>query len=145
MSMCSISEDDREFLDKFEKCTLSGKCWTHEAHIRMAWLRMEQSDSFEEALDRIRSGIKAFNSSVQSVGYHETITVAFARVIHSKRRLSKGSSNWQAFLEENEVLLSKNCLLEFYSAELLKSDEARHFFVEPDLKPLPQILESGRI
>jgi hypothetical protein len=135
-SSCAISAEDQAFLDLFEQCTLQKTCWTHEAHIRFAWLRMEQCKTFDEALDKIRIGIQAYNSSVQSVGYHETITVAFARLIHAKRQKTRAAT-WQEFLHENEDLLLKRCLLEFYSKEILAGKEARSAFVEPDKKPLP--------
>lgn len=131
-----LSEDDRNFLEMFEQCSLGKQCWTHSAHVRMAWLVMETSSTFDEALNRIRSGIQTFNSSVQSVGYHETITVAFARVIHAKRQ-SSSTTTWQEFLEEHDDLLSKNCLHQFYTSDVLASDDAKLNFVEPDLKPLP--------
>jgi hypothetical protein len=133
---CSIAADDRDFLKQFDECTLGKSCWSHEAHIRMAWLRMEQFKSYEEALERIRSGIQAFNSSVNSIGYHETITVAFSRLIYAKRAETRAGT-WQEFLQHHPNLLQKRCLLEFYSKEILASERARHEFVKPDKKPLP--------
>ena len=102
----------------------------------MAWLRLEQFENYEEALARIKSGIQAYNSSVQSVGYHETITVAFARLIHAKRAENRAAT-WQEFLHHHPELLQKRCLLEYYSKDILASDQARNGFIEPDKKPLP--------
>lgn len=133
---CSISADDRDFLKHFDECTLNKTCWSHEAHVRMAWLRLEQFKTYDAALERIKSGIQAYNSSVQSVGYHETITVAFARLIHAKRAETRAGT-WQEFLQHHPDLLQKRCLLEFYSKDILASDAARHKFIEPDKKPLP--------
>ncbi len=133
----TISEDDLDFLEMFEQCSLGKQCWTHEAHIRMAWLQMERSSSFDEALERIRKGIMTFNSSVQSVGYHETITIAFARLIHSMRQERTTQGDWRDFLKHHADLLSKDCLLEYYTADVLASDEARQRFVEPNRKQLP--------
>jgi hypothetical protein len=133
-----LPKEDEEFLQMFEQCSLSGKCWTHVAHVRMAWLQMERSSSFEEALERIRTGIMAFNSSVKSVGYHETITVAFARLIHHKRQ-TEPTATWQDFIVKHSDLVSKeNPILNFYySPEVLSSQDAHAKFVEPNLKPLP--------
>jgi hypothetical protein len=132
-----MNDEDEEFLLSFEQCSLSGKCLTHSAHIRMAWLQMERSDTFEQALERIRTGLKVFNSSVKTtVPYHETITVAFARIIHG-RRLEGKVQTWQEFLVQNNDLLSKNFLAQYYSPDLLLSTEARHQFIEPDRQPLP--------
>ncbi|HIA52589.1 MAG TPA: hypothetical protein EYN91_10945 [Candidatus Melainabacteria bacterium] len=136
-----LPQEDEEFLQMFEQCSLSGKCWTHVAHVRMAWLQMQRSASYDEALDRIRKGIMAFNASVQSVGYHETITVAFARLIFHRRE-TQPAECWQEFLELHEDLISKETpiLHVYYSPELLATPEARAFFVEPDRKPLPEVM-----
>ncbi len=138
-----LPQEDEEFLQMFEQCSLSGKCWTHVAHVRMAWLQMERSSSFEEALERIRAGIMAFNSSVQSVGYHETITVAFARLIHHKRQTERAET-WQDFVDKHSDLVSREepILHRYYSAEVLSSQKARDVFVEPNLKPLPALLST---
>lgn len=142
-SRAPLPQEDEEFLQMFEQCSLSGKCWTHVAHVRMAWLQMERSSSFEEALERIRKGIMAFNSSVQSVGYHETITVAFAQLIHYKRQ-TEPTATWQDFIVKHSDLVSKEnpILHSFYSPEILSTPDARTKFVEPNLKPLPVLLSS---
>lgn len=138
-----LPEEDAQFLEMFETCSLSGKCWTHTAHVRMAWLQMERSASFEEALERIRTGIMTFNSSVKSVGYHETVTVAFARLIHARRQSNEKCKTWHEFVAEHSDLISKDqpILHMYYSPDLLSSDQARISFVEPDLKPLPGAIQ----
>jgi len=129
-----ISQDDEKFLQSFDECSLGAKCWNHEAHLRMGWLVMGKSASFENALERIRTGIKKFNSTKNSIGYHETITVAFARLIFSRR--TDGES-WNTFAARNSDLFEKNCLGTFYSSAILSSEEARHSFLAPDLCDLP--------
>jgi len=132
-----INESDEEFLRSFEECSLGAKCWTHAAHIRMAWRVIETSPSFEHALERIRSGIMRFNSSKNSIGYHETITLVFAQLIDGRRQ--QGES-WLVFAENNPDLFDKNVLDQFYSRDLLFSEEARQTFIEPDLKNLPFVV-----
>lgn len=130
-----ITDADKAFLQSFEECSLGAKCWSHAAHVRMGWLVLEASSSFVEALERIRSGIMRFNSTKNSIGYHETITIAFARLIDSRRRPGE---TLEAFLARNPDLLEKDCLKRFYTPAILASEEARHRFVEPDLAALPQ-------
>jgi hypothetical protein len=131
-----ITDDDDKFLQSFEQCSLGAKCWNHAAHIRMGWLVIEKSDSFDEALDRIRVGIMRFNSTNNSIGYHETITVAFARLIDARR---KTGDSWNHFSERNPELFEKSCLEKFYSPALLLSAEARTKFLSPDLCELPLV------
>jgi hypothetical protein len=44
-----ITDDDKAFLLSFEECSLGAKCWTHAAHVRMGWLVLETSSSFDGA------------------------------------------------------------------------------------------------
>lgn len=131
-----ITENDRIFLDSFESCAMGSACWTHAAHVRIGWLILSTSNTFDNALSRLRSGIMRFNATKSSIGYHETITVAFARVIDSRRQ---SGESWNHFIEKNADLLKKSCLADFYSPEILKSARARVSFVEPDCKPLPAL------
>lgn len=98
MKPTMLTDDDTAFLNSFEQCSLGAKCWTHAAHIRMGWLMLETSNSFDDALARIRAGIMRFNSAKNSIGYHETITVAFAQLIDSKRQPGE---SWSTFAERN--------------------------------------------
>jgi hypothetical protein len=129
-----ITEDDLDFLNSFEQCSLGSKCWNHSAHLRMGWLVLQQESTFDSALDRIRLGIKKFNSSNNSIGYHETITVAFARALDSRRFIDE---TWNDFSKRNSDLFEKNFLYAFYSPELLNSERARENFIDGDRQSLP--------
>ncbi len=132
-----ITDDDKALLLSFEECSLGAKCWTHAAHVRVGWLILETSFSFEQALERLRTGILRFNSTNDSIGYHETITVAFARLIDTKR---VSGDNWLAFSQRNSDLFDKDVLDRFYSRAVLSSNEAREIFIESDLEELPLVL-----
>ena len=73
-------------------------------------------------------------------GYHETITVAFVRVIAA--RLAPGE-DFPAFRARNPDLLDRTlaALLRHYTKELLHSPEARKAFVAPDVQTLPAFCE----
>lgn len=82
--------DDRSFLAEFEAAAIPSQRWSHRAHIRMAFLYLRDWP-FPDALARIRSGILSLNraNNVQDTpesGYHETVTVAWARIIASTIR-----------------------------------------------------------
>jgi len=128
-----ITTEDREFLTSFEQCSLGSKCWTHAAHLRMGWLVLQEEKSFDSALTRIRQGIQRFNTSNNSIGYHETITVAFARIINERRQAGE---SWEMFAEKNKDLFEKSFLGNYYSKDVLASEQARASFVEPDIGPL---------
>lgn len=125
---------DAEFLAAFEACTISRADWTHEAHVRMAWLYLT-TRPFPDALHQIRTGIQRYNNSLGGTGYHDTITVAFARLIASRL----GGDSYAAFRAANPDLMDRTlaALRPYYSEARLRSDEAKAAFVEPDLRPLP--------
>ena len=146
---------DDEFLRAFEGCTLDRKEWTHEAHVRMAWLCLTRVESDEDVFERVRSGIKKLNAEFvyrQQIscarapekapdprgldGYHETVTVAFVTVIASRIRPGEG---FTAFRDRNPDLFDRSfpALLRHYSPGRLFSSPAKAEFIEPDLEPLP--------
>ena len=82
--------DDHSFLAEFEAAAIPSQRWSHRAHLRMAFLYLRDWP-FPDALARIRSGILSLNraNNVQDTpesGYHETVTVAWARIIASTIR-----------------------------------------------------------
>ncbi|MCE9564133.1 MAG: hypothetical protein K8U57_18980 [Planctomycetes bacterium] len=127
---------DDEFLAAFEAVAISRSEWTHEAHVRMAWLYLTQFPT-DEALDRIRSGIQNLNARNGVLdGYHETITVAFVRIIVARLLHNE---TYEVFRQHNPELFDRTLgvLLAHYTHKRLFSSEARARFVEPDVQSLP--------
>ena len=132
-----MSDDD--FLLAFEECRIPKERWTHEAHVRMAWLYLRQRP-LDEVIPIVRRGIQRYNSSLGNTeGYHETITVAYLMLIDQRVDRGPAASTFAAFSESHPTLLDRTmtALLEHYSRDLLFSPEARGTFVEPDQVPLP--------
>src|ERR1041385_7084270 len=80
------SASDEAFLQSFENCTLPFEQWKHRSHIRIAYLYL-RALPFDQALDRMRESIKRYNAATNTPeslerGYHETITVAWMRLVH---------------------------------------------------------------
>lgn len=136
---------DAAFLTAFEATTLDREDWTHDAHIRVAWLYLNQN-SFPEALEKVRVGIQNLNRAYTPIdrcaptkkggGYHDTITVAFVRVIAG--RLAPGE-DYSTFRDTNADLFDRSlsAVRRHYTKKLLFSAKARKAFVEPDRAPLP--------
>lgn len=137
-----LDADDLGFLRDIETCQLNADQWTHRAHIRMAWLYLTQLNS-TRALVKIRSGIKRINADVLggSLQYHETVTVAFARLISD--RMIPGEE-WVDFARRIDDLASRSpSILEaYYSKGLIGSTRAREMFVDPDLGELPEFRDT---
>ena len=123
---------DDDFLKAFRRNELPPSEWTHEAHVRMAWLYLNRF-SFNRALRKIRYGISSYNAAQKKDGYHETITTAFAHLIQTRLR-SRVKESFAEFRKRNPDLFDRSLspLLRHYSKETLFSAAAKHNFVEPD-------------
>lgn len=136
-----INDDD--FLRQFESQTLPFEQWTHRAHVKVAYLIL-RNHSFDEALIRLRRGIKAYNAANNvgeglTMGYHETMTHAFLHLIHTTINVHGAAETADKFCDEQPQLLQKRALRFFYSKDRIISVEAKANFVEPDLAPLPRL------
>ena len=129
--------EDLAYIQRFERCEITEQEWTHEAHVRIGWIA-QMTSSPAVAEQRLRQGILRHNTVVlgRPEKYHETVTVAFARLIRDRMRPAE---NWQSFRRRAEDLLSRDdpVLLRYYSPDRLFSPEARRSFVAPDRAPLP--------
>lgn len=123
---------DEEFLLAFQDTSLPRAEWTHEAHVRMAFLVFAQGQGLEE----IRLGIRRYNAAQRRSGYHETITVVFARLVEVARAATP-ELGWPAFAQAHPELFTPAVLNQYYTHEALRSPEARIAFIAPDRQPLP--------
>ncbi len=138
--------DDEEFLRRFEECTLPFDQWTHRSHVKVAFLYLRQFP-FDQALVRIRSGIKKYNAANQvpegpTSGYNETTTQAFLRLVAvTMQAYGKAFStpNADSFCDTHPQLMTRCALRFFYSPETRMHPLAKTEFVEPDLAPLPTL------
>jgi len=135
--------DVEDLVRCFESGTLPRISWTHHAHLMVGlWYisRFEKS----EAIRMIRDGIKKHNAAVGTVdsptsGYHETITLAWARLVRDYMLRSDDSELESIELYRRLIFTfsDRGFLLKYYSRELLMSPKARATWMEPDLMPLP--------
>ena len=135
--------DDREFLARFEAAAIPSHEWMHRDHIRMAFLYLGDR-SFDAALVAIREGIRRLNRAngvleSAEMGYHETVTVAWAHIVAATIAAHRPADPSSAgFLDANPHLLAKTLLRLYYTRDRILSPEARVGFVEPDLASLPR-------
>jgi hypothetical protein len=134
--------DDGALLTAFESQTIPHAEWNHRAHVRVAYLYLVRHE-FDAALDRMRRGIQALNlvlgvqDSLES-GYHETLTHAFLRIIHTTIKTFGPAESSDEFCDQQPQLLQRKILRLFYSRARIVSWEAKRTFVEPDLAPFPR-------
>jgi hypothetical protein len=123
-----------DMLRLFESCELPGERWTHRAHLAVAATYLG-CYPLNEATDRARAHIRRYNESRgNKIGFHETITVLFMRLI--ARELRANTTLRSAVVNDLAGRCRVDWLLGYYSSQRLWSAEARAEFVEPDLRPL---------
>jgi hypothetical protein len=132
---------DQDFLRAFEDCTLPFEQWKHRAHIKVAYLYLCELP-YEQALAKARTNIKRYNAATNTPetlerGYHETITVAWMKLVEFTVHEYGPAATAEEFLDAQEHLLNRKALRFFYTRDHLISWRAKAEWVEPDLVPLP--------
>jgi hypothetical protein len=133
--------DDDALLAGFEGCTIPSRDWTHREHLRVAYLLLARLP-YAGALVRMRDGIRALNAANAvpeglERGYHETVTVAWMRLVAAALRADGPAADSRAFFEAHPGLTDKFALRRHYSRDRILTAEAKAGFVTPDLAPLP--------
>lgn len=127
---------DIEFEKQFEDCTLNAELFTHEAHLRLAWIQVK-NHGLKKAIEIIREQIKKYATSLgASEKYHETITVASIKAVSFFSKKSN-SDNFYDFMLENSQLKTdfKKLLSTHYSTDIFNSEIAKKEFLEAELDP----------
>jgi hypothetical protein len=114
----------------------------------VAYLYLQQT-SYDDALAKIRRGIKAYNAANNVVesdttGYNETTTCAMTQLVAATIAAYEPlmpSPNADAFCDTHPQLLTKHILRLFYSPQRRVQLNAKIEFVPPDLAPLPRVIE----
>ncbi|CAO3660759.1 unnamed protein product [Umbelopsis vinacea] len=138
------SVGEEVFMKAFEDHTLDFRQWTHRAHVRMAWNYLREMNK-EEAAPLIKNGIESYyraNKDKVQFKYNQTITGFYVELIYKAVQADHLSGHsdeddFFQFLERYPILKDRKVINEYYSRELLHSDESIRSFVQPDLLPLP--------
>ena len=131
---------DTEFLAAFHACSLPPACFHHADHLRLAWLHIHQCP-LEIAIDKVCCGIRRYATHLGKPElYHETLTVAWVRLIASHDELT-----FDEFLRQNEHRLNGELLHLFWSPERLQSETARKEWLPPDRMQLPMPAHTLRL
>jgi hypothetical protein len=138
MESHELSPDDHDFRSAFEACTVAPEQFNHEAHVRLAYVYLVESD-VESAVQRMRDALLNFlaHNGIPRSKFHETITRAWVLAVRHFMNRSTSTSSAD-FIAKNQVLLDSKIMLTHYSASVLFSPDARSSFMEPDLDPIPQ-------
>ncbi|KAI8990814.1 flavin reductase like domain-containing protein, partial [Mycotypha africana] len=131
--------------------------WMHRAHLRMAWNYIRElgpvaaapviKETLQKRFSQQQNG--SMMAAKKGQVYHETITSFYIALMsaairshqreHQKHSLDHhyDTDDFFALVERFPELLDTQLIESYYSSEKLYSEEARHNFIKPDLKPLP--------
>ncbi|MES1171745.1 MAG: hypothetical protein ABUL77_00785 [Bacteroidota bacterium] len=136
------SGDLDRLAEEFQSQAIPRERWTHAAHLSVGAWHVDRFGA-DEAIARLRTGIRALNdrhgtANTTTSGYHETITVAYARLI--EEFLAAFAPGLLLAARVDHLLASPlsqpSFLLRFWSRPSLMSEAARAAWVPPDLAPL---------
>ncbi|WP_280462042.1 hypothetical protein [Nocardia carnea] len=125
---------DDALLSMFERGELDEL--SHRDHLRVVFAKTRQANE-EEAVEFTRRGLRTLTERLgMPEKYHETLTVAWARIVSALTAASP-AVDFAAFLDTHPDLASTSFVEKYYTRQLLFSPAARDRFVAPDLRDLP--------
>lgn len=126
--------NDLTFEQQFADCTLDPTLFSHEAHLRLAWIHLTKY-GVDQAIQNICAQLKNFTAALgASDKYNETVTIAAIRAVHHFMLRSQ-TNHFQDFIIENPRLKTafKQLLYTHYSTDIFTSERAKREYLEPEL------------
>ena len=127
---------DIEFEQQFENCSLNPGLFSHEAHLRLAWIHITKY-GVDTAIQNISSQLMQFTEFVGAKAkYNHTLTLAAIKAV--RHFIDKSSSeNFKDFIAEFPQLKFnfKALMKTHYKTDIFTLEKARLVYLEPDLLP----------
>lgn len=136
------STEDQKFRHQVESCEFPVSEFGHKAHIRLAYVYLSEND-VEKSLQLVRDALMGLLKHAgidPAKKYHETLTEAWILAVHHFMCNTDSSESADDFIEQNPITLDSKIMMTHYSTDLLFSEKARQFFVEPNLDPIPRYM-----
>ena len=127
---------DQQFEIQFDNCELAPELFSHEAHIRLAWIHINRY-GIDQAITNILSQLRTYTRHVGAADkFNVTITVAACRAVYHFM-LKSTTTTFTSFIKENERLLTqfKQLMEAHYSTNIFTSEVAKEAYLEPELLP----------
>ncbi len=120
----------RRMLQEFETHDLDPAIFNHRAHVQMGWGMLRKYEFLEATLKYAHNIHAIATKAGAGKKFNMTITIAFMSLI-AERMDTDGGDDFDLFLMQNQDLLSKDLMAQWYPPETLKSDQARKLFLMP--------------
>lgn len=126
-----MTRDYAELTRSFEACDIDASAFGHVDHLGVAYEMLRSHDFLEASLKYA----ECINTIATRAGaarkFNTTITLAFLSLVAERMEVTR-HDDFDAFIAQNQDLVSGNILEKWYSPERLQSDLARSIFLMPD-------------
>ncbi|WP_411031748.1 hypothetical protein [Spongiimicrobium sp. 3-5] len=131
-----FSLSDEEFETQFANRTLNPKFFSHEAHLRLAWIHIKKY-GLETSITHLCTQIPAYAESLGAGDkFNKTVTVAATKAVyHFMQKTNAG--NFSDFIVQFPRLQYnfKELMDAHYGINIFALEQAKHMFLEPDRLP----------
>lgn len=127
---------DPEFEKQFKQTTLPSEDFTHEAHLRLAWIYLTKY-GLQKATEKLCEEIRQFDQTHgDGTKFNQTVTVASAHTINHFIKRSH-AEDFSVFIGEFPRLLThfKEIVQSHYSFDIFTDPECKTIYRLPDLQP----------
>jgi hypothetical protein len=127
---------DSAFEKQFANCQLLPALFTHEAHLRLAWIHITQY-GIEQALQNIQTQLQRFVAHVGAKDkYNTTLTIATTKAVYHFI-LKSESNTFKEFITTFPRLQYnfKELMHAHYSINIFTATQAKTEYLVPDLLP----------
>lgn len=127
---------DSEFEQQFESCELDPTLFSHEAHLRLAYIHIEKY-GLDQAIKNICEQLVVYVSHLGAIDkFNTTLTVAAVKAVYHFMQKSR-KADFNGFITEFPQLKNefKRLMQCHYSFDIFNSKEAKKTYLEPNLIP----------
>lgn len=127
---------DAEFERQFASAKLAPAVFSHEAHLRLAWIHLNRY-GLERAIEHITGQLKNYTRAVGAADkYNETVTIAAIYAVNHFKIRSR-CTDFESFISENGRLKNnfRDLMHSHYRTDIFRSVSAKATFLEPELLP----------
>ena len=123
-----------EFEEKFSNCDLPAVIFTHEAHLRLAYIYIHKY-GLDTAIDKLSSQIADCDDKYgDGTKYNKTLTIASTKIMFHFIEKAQSNDFNSLLIEFPKLKLDFLGLIQIhYDFDIFNSEKARKEFLEPDL------------
>lgn len=126
---------DEEFEKEFSECKMPEEDFTHEAHLRLAWIYIHKYGA-RKAVDKVNVDLVRYTIFLGAEHiYNKTVTSAAVKIVDHFSKKQEGKSFSELLVEFPDLMHNfKGLIRQYYSIDVFKSSAAKAHFLEPDLR-----------